>query len=160
MALSAEDYFAIQNLVHTYPYLIDGGDFEALGRLFARCKIYSGDHLVADCQPEAAMAMFQNWIYLYDGVPRTRHCLSNLIIEPESGTRAVVRSYVMVFQQTDALPLQPIVGGDYLDTVEKIDGAWRFVERRMAQDLVGNLSVHGRDAGIIKPRRANKIEYR
>lgn len=160
MALSAEDYFAIQNLVHTYPYLIDSGDFEALGRLFARCKIYSSGHLVSDCNAETATAMFRDWIYLYDGVPRTRHCLSNLMIEPESDTRAVVRTYVMVFQQTDALPLQPIIGGDYQDTVEKIAGAWRFVERRMAQDLVGDLSVHGRNAGVITPMRANRIDYR
>lgn len=160
MTIAAEDYFEIQNLVHTYPYLLDGGNFEALGRLFARCRIYSGEHLVADCNPEAAIAMFRDWIYLYDGVPRTRHYLSNLIIEPESATRAKVRTYVTVHQQTDALPLQPIVGGDYLDTVEKIDGQWRFVERRMAQDLVGDLSAHGRNAGIIKPMRANTMDYR
>ena len=160
MALSAEDYFAIQNLVHTYPYLLDSGDFEGLGRLFARCKVYSGGHLASNCNAETAAAMFRNWLYLYDGVPRTRHCLANLMIEPESDTRAVVRTYVMVFQQTDALPLQPIIGGDYQDTVEKIDGTWRFVERRMANDLVGNLSVHGRDAGVITPMRANKVDYR
>ena len=160
MTLSAEDYFAIQNLVHTYPHLLDSGDFEGLGRLFARCKIYSGGHLASDCNAETATAMFRDSLYLYDGVPRTRHCLANLMIEPQSATRAVVRTYVMVFQQTDALPLQPIIGGDYQDTVEKIDGTWRFVERRMANDLIGNLSVHGRDVGVIKPTRANKVDYR
>lgn len=160
MAFSAEDYFAIQNLVHTYPYLLDSGDFDGLGRLFARCKVYSGGHLASDCNAETAAAMFRDWLYLYDGVPRTRHYLSNMIIEPQSQTRAIVRTYVTVHQQTDTLPLQPIIGGDYQDTVEKIDGTWRFVERRMANDLVGNLSVHGRDGGVIKPMRANKIDYR
>lgn len=160
MSLPAEDYFAIQNLVHTYPYLLDSGNFEALGRLFARCKIYSGPNLASDCNAETATAMFRDWLYLYDGVPRTRHYLSNMIIEVESPTRAKVRTYVTVHQQTDELPLQPIIGGDYLDTVEKIDGQWRFVERRMANDLVGNLSVHGRDLGVIKPMRANTVDYR
>lgn len=160
MALSAEDYFAIQNLIHTYPYLLDSGDFDGLGRFFARCRIYSSGQLASDCNAETAAAMFRDWLYLYDGVPRTRHYLSNLIIEPQSDSRAIVRTYVTVHQQTDALPLQPIIGGDYQDTVEKIDGQWRLVERRMANDLIGNLSVHGHDAGVITPMRANKIDYR
>lgn len=61
----------------------------------------------------------------------------------------------LVFQQTDTLPLQAVIGGDYLDHVEKVDGEWRFTERHMANNLVGNLKAHGRDAGVIRVHRAN-----
>jgi hypothetical protein len=48
-----------------------------------------------------------------------------------------------------------VIGGDYRDVVEKVDGVWRFVERRMGNDLVGNLTCHGRDLNTISPSRAN-----
>jgi len=50
----------------------------------------------------------------------------------------------MVFQQTAGFPLQPIIGGDYEDRLQKIDGRWRFIERRIRNDQVGDLSAHGR----------------
>jgi hypothetical protein len=53
------------------------------------------------------------------------------------------------------VPLQPVIGGDYRDTVARVDGAWRFVERIMGNDLIGNLSGHGRDIATIKRARAN-----
>ena len=50
---------------------------------------------------------------------------------------------------------EPVIGGDYLDRLEKRDGRWRIVERTMGNDLVGDLSRHGRDSGTIRPTRAN-----
>lgn len=156
MPMTVEDYFEIQRLVHTYPYLLDRGDLEGMGRLFADAVVYSGGALMADRSAEAMTAAFRDWLVLYpDGTPRTRHCLSNVIIEPAGEGRAIVRSYVIVFQQADQRPLQAVIGGDYLDTVEKSGGAWRFVERRMGNDLIGDLTAHGRDFGVIRPTRAN-----
>ena len=154
--MDVSDYFAIQNLLFSYPYALDKGDFDAVGALFAHAKVYSGGALMADCDAQAMAASFRDWVLVYpDGTPRTRHLLANVRILPESATRAVVQSYVLVFQQTDDLPLQPVIGGDYRDTVEKVGGEWRFVERIMGNDLVGDLSAHGRDFGTIRPTRAN-----
>ena len=47
-----------------------------------------------------------------------------------------------MLQQTDALPIQPIISGRYHDTFERIDGAWWFDTRIMFVDLVGDLSHH------------------
>jgi len=47
-----------------------------------------------------------------------------------------------VLQQTDALPLQPIICGRYHDTFQRIDGRWWFATRTMFVDLVGDLSHH------------------
>ena len=154
--MDADDYFAIQRLVHSYPYALDSGDFNTIGRLFAHADVYSGGSLMASKDPEAVAASFRDWVITYDdGTPRTRHCLANLIIEPDGESRAFVKSYVMVFQQTDQIVLQPIIGGDYLDQVEKIDGEWRFIERRMGNNQVGDLSGHGRYPDVIKLHRVN-----
>ena len=154
--MTGDDYFAIQNLLLSYPFLLDSGDFDGVGELFRDATVYSGGALMADKDPAAVASSFRDWVITYpDGTPRTRHFLANVIIEPDGPDRAIVRSYVMVFQRTDSLPLQPVIGGDYRDVVEKADGRWRFVERRMGNDLIGNLTSHGRDLGTINPRRAN-----
>lgn len=154
--MSVDDLLAIQALVHSYPYLLDRGDFDGVGALFADAVVISGGVVMADHDSAAVAKSFRDWLYLYDdGTPRTRHCIANVIITPEGADRAVVSSYVMVFQQTDSQPLQPIIGGDYRDTLEKVAGVWRFCERRMGNDLIGDLSAHGRDAGLITLSRAN-----
>ena len=154
--MTGEDYIEIQNLLFSYPYLLDSGDFDGVGELFRNATVYSGGALMAQEDPRAVAAAFRDWVITYsDGTPRTRHFLANVIIRPAGPDKAVVSSYVMVFQQTHALPLQPIIGGDYRDVVVKVDGAWRFIERRMGNDMVGDLTCHGRDLSTITPSRAN-----
>lgn len=156
MSLQVEDYFEIHGLLHSYPFLLDKGDFDGLGDLFSDAKMYNGSQLFADRNREQAISAFRNWLYIYDdGSPRTRHFIANVIIKPETDKRVVVSSYVMVFQETTDLPLQPIVGGDYRDTMEKVNGKWRFVERYVGTDLVGDLRAHGRNLGVIRRARAN-----
>lgn len=153
--MTGEDYFAIQNLLHRYPLLLDRGDFDAVGELFADAVVHSGGAVMADRDARAMAETFRSWVITYDGLPRTRHMLANLIITPDGPDRAVVTSYVMVFQQAGESPLQPVIGGDYRDTVERRDGTWRIVERRMGNDLIGDLSHHGRDTATIRPSRVN-----
>ncbi len=154
--MDADDYFAIQNVLFSYPFALDAGDFEAVGELLGDAVIHSGGALMADRDPAAVTRAFRDWVLTYsDGTPRTRHMLANVMIVPEGEKRARASSYVMVFQQADGGPLQPVIGGDYLDRLEKRDGRWRIVERTMGNDLVGDLSRHGRDSGTIRPTRAN-----
>ncbi|MEO6093940.1 MAG: nuclear transport factor 2 family protein [Novosphingobium sp.] len=139
------DWLAIQKLLHCYPRYLDGGDLEGLGRLFADAAVHfeSLDQpIVAD--PAAVTKMFTDFVRLYDGVPRTRHLICNVIVEPESSHRARATSTVLVVQGTPDLPLQPIITGDYRDVFEKVDGTWRYAERWITNDLFGNLSAHGK----------------
>ena len=55
---------------------------------------------------------------------------------------AAARSYYTVFQQTDALVLQPIIAGHYHDTFLQVEGAWCLDTREMFVDLTGDLSHH------------------
>jgi 3-phenylpropionate/cinnamic acid dioxygenase small subunit len=85
-------------------------------------------------------------VILYeDGTPRTKHVISNLVVDVDDGsTHASARSYFTVLQATDGVPLQPIIAGRYEDQFEKVDGTWRFSERIIHPDLHGDLSKHMR----------------
>jgi hypothetical protein len=68
------------------------------------------------------------------------------LVDEEAGT-AVSRSYFTALQALPDLALQPIVSGRYHDRFERRDGQWRFVERRVSTDLLGDVSHHLRQAG-------------
>jgi len=143
-AMTADDYFAIQNLIYRYCDRIDRGDFAGIAQLFADAEIHV-PALQAPLRGVAAIeAMYRQFtrIYPQTGTPRTRHVTSNVIIEPDGEHAARSQSYVLVHQATEALPLQPIIGGRYYDRFAKVAGTWRFTERRMEMDLFGNLSAH------------------
>jgi SnoaL-like domain len=142
--MTADDYFAIQNLIYSYCHRIDRGDFVALGELFRHAAII----VPAASEPvrgvQAVHDMYAQFTRRYpDGnTPKTAHVTSNLIIEADGADAARAQSYFLVHQATAALPLQPIIGGRYFDRFARVDASWRFTERRIEIDLVGNLSAH------------------
>jgi 3-phenylpropionate/cinnamic acid dioxygenase small subunit len=142
--MTADDYFAIQNLLYRYCDCMDRGDFNGAAALFAHADL----HVPARAEPlrgaEAIAAMYTQFTRVYPDTrtPKTRHVTSNVIIEPAGEGAARAQSYVLVHQATDQLPLQPIISGRYYDRFERVGGAWRFCERRMEMDLFGNLSAH------------------
>jgi hypothetical protein len=136
------DLLAIQNLVYRYTWHIDHGDFASMAALFEHAEVTLPAGVYRN-DPEGLAAVFKDYVRIYpDGTPRTRHVTTNLIIEPVSSTLAEASSAVTVFQQTDELPLQPIIGTRNFDRFEKVDGRWRFAARRIEVDLLGNLSAH------------------
>ena len=135
-------YRAIENLIATYAELVDDGDFAGLGALLADATFTGSGASVSG--PDAIEKMFRNMVIVYDdGTPRTKHVTTNVIIEAdeEAGT-AVSRAYFTVLQALPGLPLGPIVSGRYRDRFERHDGQWRFAERRVRVDLVGDVSRH------------------
>src|SRR5450432_444939 len=142
--MTADDYFAIQNLVYTYCHRIDRGDFAGVGELFAHAAII----VPAATEPvrgvQAIHDMYAKFTRRYpDGnTPRTAHVTSNLIIESDGADAARSQAYFLVHQATEALALQPIIGGRYFDRFARVGGTWRFTERRIEINLVGNLSAH------------------
>ena len=133
-------------MVHSFPTR-RSSDLAGVGQLFARATVHiqgKPDPVVED--PAQITAMFADFLQLYDGVPRTRHLIVNLIVEPVSASEARATSTVLVVQQTPSLPLQPIITGDYADRFVKSDGQWHFAERVITNDLFGDLSAHGKYA--------------
>ncbi|HEY5155225.1 MAG TPA: nuclear transport factor 2 family protein [Acidimicrobiales bacterium] len=144
------DAVAVTNLLYRYAELMDLGDFEAVADLLADCVI-TVEGVPGEQRGRATiLAMYVDWTRRYeDGTPRSRHLLSNPIVEvdAEAGT-ATVRSSYTVFQQTDVLALQPIIIGRYHDsfargeTVDDGDRGWHFTHRHLFTDLTGDLSQH------------------
>ena len=135
-------YRAIENLIATYAELVDDGDFAGLGAMLADATFTGSGAPVSG--PDAIEKMFRDMLIVYDdGTPRTKHVTTNVIIEAdeEAGT-AVSRAYFTVLQALPGLPLQPIASGRYRDRFERCDGQWRFAERRVRVDLVGDVSRH------------------
>ena len=138
----ASSHRAIENLISTYAELVDDGDFAGVGHLLADATFIARN--VPITGRDAIEAMLRDSVVLYeDGTPRTKHLVTNIIVEvdEEAGT-AGARSYVTALQALPDLPLQPIVSGRYHDRFERRDGRWRFVERRVHIDLVGDVSCH------------------
>lgn len=144
---------AIENLLYTYAEAIDAGDYDAIGALFAHGAITDADGNPIAVGAQAVTSLYQATTRKYeDGTPRTHHVTTNPLIElADSQLSAVCRSRFTVFQQTDELPLQPIIAGAYTDTFECVDGTWRFIERRMRPTLYGDLSKHLLIESMQKP---------
>jgi 3-phenylpropionate/cinnamic acid dioxygenase small subunit len=134
---------AVLNQVYRYAELIDEGDYDGMGELFADGSITTeGPAAQENRGREAVTAMYTVWTRRYpDGTPRTKHVLTNPIVTVAE-TTATVRSYFTVLQQTDELALQPIIAGRYRDDFEFVDRGWRFVNKHIITDLVGDLSHH------------------
>ncbi|MFD8215973.1 nuclear transport factor 2 family protein [Streptomyces sp. NPDC059697] len=139
-------YRAIENLIARYAGLVDDGDFAGLGVLLADATFTGSGEPVSG--RDAIEKMFRDTVIVYDdGTPRTQHVTTNVAIEvDEQRHKAVSRSYVTVLQALPDLPLQPIAGGRYHDRFERRAGQWRFVERRVRINLVGDVSRHLRQA--------------
>jgi hypothetical protein len=145
-SLSAEQ--AIHNLLSRYMEATDAGDFATRASLFADATVWFPDPIGPKHGAEVA-ELFRSRQRLYDGIPRTAHLATNVIIELDAdGRGASVRSRYCVLQETPAFPLQPIIVGRYHDRFACVDGTWRFAERRFLIDLVGDMSAH-QNTGVV-----------
>jgi hypothetical protein len=145
-----ESAVAVANLIHRYAELIDLGDFGAVADLLGDAAVGDGSDDRGDGAArlltgrDAILAMFTTTTRRYpDGTPGTKHVTTNLILDIDDDEgRAAARTYWTVLQAVPGLPLQPILAGRYHDRFERIEGSWRFAERRYLIDLVGDVSHH------------------
>ena len=138
------DGAAIAGLVARYADLIDAGDFDGLGDLFAHGRLVTPDGVTLAAGAEAVGDLYRSTTRLHaDGTPRTAHLVTNLVIDVEPGAgRAVARSRFTVLQAVEDGALQPIITGSYQDAFHRVLGTWWFAERAMVPHLLGDLSAH------------------
>jgi hypothetical protein len=144
--MTFDDYLAIKNLIHRYPQCADKGDFDGVGKLLGNAMMgHLGDEPSYLAEgPEKFAEIYTSTVRKFPGrnTPRTRHLIGNIIIEDDGPDQARAESYVMVFQQTDTLPLQAIIGGTYFDRFAKVGGKWQMIERFEDMELIGDISEH------------------
>ena len=153
----------IRNLIHRYSEAVDLGRFEVLDELFAdatvRMAMGSGEP-GAPIEGRTISRMFGGGIILYaDGTPRTRHLVTNTIIDvDESSGRATARSYNTTLQQVPGRSIEIIATARYEDTFLLVGGTWRFSDRLIRhssldgvhRDFTGDMSRHTRS--LAAPR--------
>ncbi|TCK19598.1 SnoaL-like protein [Ancylobacter aquaticus] len=131
----------VRRLLAQYAHNLDFGDVEANGELLADAQFTVVDQSITG-KDNIANFLRTNLQYHSDKTPRTWHSVSNILIEVQSATEARSVCYFTVHQQTDGLPLQPIVTGRYIDTFALRDGKWRFASRAVDPHLFGDISHH------------------
>ena len=136
-----DDVQAIKNVLYSYAELLDSGDVDGFGRLFEHATLRPAGFDIEFRGADAVAEMIRNVVAFYDGIPATKHVLSNVIVEVD-GDSAGARSYFTVFQARPELPLQPILAGRYHDRFERIDGRWRYTDHVIHLDLIGDVSRH------------------
>ena len=140
----SDDADAIRNLLYRYAECIDAADFNGVGALFADAVITNEGVDGEIAGPAAVKNLYERTNRVHDdGTLRTRHLTANIIadIDEDAGS-ATTRSAFVVFQQTATLPLQPIVTGRYRDRFERVGGTWRFAQRHIIVDHVGDVREH------------------
>ena len=131
----------IENLIYAYAERIDAGDLDGLAELFRHGRIEAQPGVVFE-GVDQVRSLYEMATRLYDdGTPRTKHVTTNVAVEVDGGV-ASSRAYYTVFQQTDELPLQPIIAGRYHDTFHRVADRWCFDTRQMFVDLRGDLGHH------------------
>jgi 3-phenylpropionate/cinnamic acid dioxygenase small subunit len=135
----------IAALLFRYADAVDAGDFANAAELFAHATFRAavGDGVHTRAGAEEVRDQFERLVITYDGTPATKHLTTNVVIEvDDEGGTATCRSYFTVLQARPDFPLQPIVAGRYHDRFERVDGTWRFVDRLVLTDLVGDTGRH------------------
>jgi 3-phenylpropionate/cinnamic acid dioxygenase small subunit len=142
--MTVEDKLAITELLYRYAELIDAGDFDGVGRLLARAT-FAGTRSASTSSAEAIAKLFGATTRRYPrhgNTPRTRHLVLNPIIDFGANGTATARSTFVVVQNTETVPLQPIVVGRYFDAFTCDDDGWYFTARQVDVEMIGDISAH------------------
>jgi hypothetical protein len=135
----------LRNLLGRYCDLMDAGDWDGVGTLFAGGRLATDDGTVLATGADEVARFYREGTRLHGWSPRTKHLVTNSVIElSHDGDQAVVRSSYLVLQAVEGvLVLQPIICGRYVDTFVRIAaGQWGWQERRFVVDLLGDLGEH------------------
>jgi SnoaL-like protein len=137
-----DDIQAIKNLIFFYAESFDAGNFDGAVSLFAQATVtVAGSDF--EVRGPSVRSLLTDMVRLYAGIPSTKHIVANVIVEIDpDGLSATARSYYTALQGLSDFPLQPILAGRWHDRFAKIDGQWRFVDRLIYSDLVGDISRH------------------
>lgn len=142
---SAPDRAEITSLVHEYAERLDAGDLDAVAALFEQAT-WRSDAAGRALRGIDEVRRVYDRVVLYDGSPRTKHLISNLVvdIDPGAATAGGRCCFTVLQGVVPGEPIEVILGGRYLDRFEKIAGRWRFADRLFVTDVVGDLSRHFR----------------
>lgn len=141
----------IYRILCAYCEGIDTGDFDAVARIWEHGRWFFADGPGS----EPVRRWLEENLIVYDGIPRTKHQLSNVVIDvdDESGT-AFVRCCVSVHQAAPDFPLQPIFVGRMNAEFVRLNDRWWWRSQEVLPDLIGDLSRHSRSPDRVESKLA------
>lgn len=120
--LSADDRFAIEDIINTHGHLADRGDFAAMPHLFTEDVTYDVSALGGGVLTGLAQAR-DAALELGAANPLAHH-VTNIVLEPRpDGTVHAVSKYLGVMSDGS------VASGTYEDTVRRGDDGWRITHR-------------------------------
>lgn len=140
---AVRDHDAIERLLYAYAERLDLGDLDGVAALFEDATWRTAQRREVLRGRDRVRRAYDP-VILYDGVPRTKHVITNVAITVAGADVASSRCTFTVLQACPGTALQPILAGRYHDEFARIDGSWRFADRLILPDLTGDLSHHMR----------------
>jgi hypothetical protein len=139
------DIDEITALVYRYAELLDRGEIDGVVDLVVNADWRSGATGQVRRSRDEVKDVYDR-IVLYGRTPRTKHLVTNLVIDvAEGSTEATGRCDFTVLQGIfDGAPIETILAGRYQDRYRRDRDGWHFAERVFITDLVGDQSRHFR----------------
>jgi len=130
-SVSAEDRFAIHDVLGRYSRALDTADYEGYAALFAPdgvCEI-AGDEYVG----REAIAAYIKRLTGVETWAGFRHHNTQILFEEGDGSRCKVSCYSTIMVKHRDGTIETRLQGFYRDVMVKIEGLWYFAERRWEQ---------------------------
>ena len=133
----------ITALVHRYGALLDAGDIDGVVALFSRATWRSAATGTVLRTPEEIRGVYEG-IVMHDGSPRTRHLMTNVVVEIDDGAdEATGHSTYTVLQSVGpGDPIEIVVVGRYEDHYARGADGWHLTDRLFFVDLQADTSRH------------------
>lgn len=137
------DREAIRALIAEYATRLDAGDLDGVAALFADATFRSARDGRTREGAAAVRRMYEPVVIYDDSTPRTKHLLGNIALEVDAtrGTASSICTFT-VLQAAPGNALHAVLVGRYEDAFARVGRSWRFAERLVHPDLIGELSGH------------------
>lgn len=142
MTTASEDTYAILTLLYRYAEMLDEGDFAGVATLFVDADIIVGDTVTGHGSDHVETMLHAMVRIHHDHTPRTRHLITNPIIEFDGPDHAFARSCYTVLQpRGDRIDI--VATGRHHDTFQRHHDRWKYSSRDYSYlDYAGDTTAH------------------
>jgi uncharacterized protein (TIGR02246 family) len=139
MASQLEEKDAIRDVMSSYCFYVDSGEFEKFAELFTDDGIFEAGPF-GKLEGRKAIREFIGAQVPKPGEgPARKHCTFNHLIRV-TGSEARADSYIVVVRESNG-GIAASLAGRYEDLLIKQDGEWRFKVRKIHFDFSGDLGL-------------------
>jgi len=139
MASILEEKEAIRDLLSTYCFHVDDGEFDKFAALFTADGTFEPGPQGKYQGREAIRNFIASVVPRAGEGPARKHCTMNHLINV-NGSEARANSYIIVLRESEN-GIIPSLAGRYEDLIVKENGEWRFKVRKIHFDIAGDLGL-------------------